>query len=102
MVGTAQARLCPPYAFCTRRRLHHHSPRFQLTQIASARLRPTTDPSCDAATLSAAIAMPSPINPPALLAITAAVRGAPTAGRKSSLTVVEQDGKNADDTVVVT
>lgn len=48
--GAAQARLCPPYGFAILRRPPHHSARFQLTQVASARLSPMAEPNCSTAT----------------------------------------------------
>src|SRR6266550_1542455 len=73
----------------------HHNPRFQLTQVASARLRPTTDPKRSAATCNTAIAMPSPIRPQPLFASTAAVVGPPMRGCRISVMLVNTTGNNA-------
>src|SRR6202030_1351642 len=59
------------------RRPFHHSVKFQLTQVASARLRPIAEPNCRTAACSTATARPNPIRPQAPLAITAAVGGPP-------------------------
>ena len=53
-----------------RRRPFHHSPRFQLTQVASARLSAIAEPNRNAATCNTAIAIPNPIKPQPEFAIT--------------------------------
>src|SRR5439155_19920709 len=63
----------------------HHSPIFQLTQVPSARLRPTTDPQRSAATCNTAVAMPSPTSPEPLFASAPAVAAPPMRGRWLSL-----------------
>src|SRR5258705_13230288 len=76
-------------------RPYHHRPRFQLTQIVSARLRPIAEPNRSAAMCNTAIAMPSPINPPALLASTAAFGGPPMRGCRISIMLVNTTGNSA-------
>src|SRR5712671_6519855 len=85
----------PGYKRTTRLRPFHHNPRFQLTQVASARLRPTTEPNRGAARCSTAIAMPNPIKPQPLFASTAAVAGPPMRGCRISIMLVNTTGNSA-------
>ena len=57
--------------------------------------RPIAEPNRKAATLIIAIAMPRPISPPALLAITAAVGGPPMRGCRLSIMLVNTMGNSA-------
>ena len=77
------------------RRAFHHSDKFHEMQVASARLNPIAEPNCNAATCSTAMAMPSPINPQALLASTAAVGGPPMRGCRISIMLVNTTGNSA-------
>ncbi len=89
------AALHPGYRRTRLRRPHHHRQRFQPMQIASARARPMAEPNRNAATCSAAMAMPRPINPPALLASTAAVGRPPMRGCRISIIEVNTIGNSA-------
>src|SRR6202022_2137266 len=71
------------------------SPRFQLTQIINARLRPIAEPNRSAATCSTASAVLNPIRPQPLLASTAAVGGPPMRGCRISIMDVNATGNSA-------
>ena len=72
-------------------------PRFQPTQVISARLRPTVEPKRSAARCSTAIAMPKPIRPQAPLAITAAVARSADARMQDQHQAGEHDREQRDD-----
>ena len=74
---------------------NHHSPRFQPTQVTSARLSATAEPNRRAATCSTATAMPNPTRPQPPLAITAAVGGPPMRGCRISIMLVNTTGNSA-------
>src|SRR6185437_6472186 len=73
----------------------HHSPRFQLTLVISARLSAIIDPKRDAATCNTATAAPKPSRPQPLLAITAAVAGPPMRGCRISIMLENTTGNSA-------
>ena len=76
-------------------RLSHHSPRFQPTQVASARLSAIAEPNRSAARCITAMPQPKPIRPQRLFAITAAVGGPPMRGCRISIMLMNTSGTSA-------
>src|SRR4051812_39583217 len=82
-------------------RLSHHSPRFQPTQVASARLSAMAEPKRSAVRCITAIPTPKPIRPQRLFAITAAVGGPPMRGCRISIMLVNTSGTSAMTPLIV-
>src|SRR5579862_3563752 len=73
----------------------HHSARFQITQVASARLSAAAEPNGSALTCNAATPSANPIMPQPPLAIMAAVAGPPIRGCRISVTLLRTTGNSA-------